>query len=373
MLAGLLGIRLVLLVGPSVPLPAPASLSAALSQVQVTNDADNGDGFQMTFTLSRENPSDYALLQSGLLDPPSRVVIGVVLGVKPEVLIDGVIMHHQLHPGHGADEPATLTVTGRPVSAMMNLEERNDQYPNQPDFVIVTRLIAEYASLGLVPAVTPTTNVPIMTGRIPRQHETDLCYIERLAADNGFVFYVEPVTFLVNKAYWGPENRLGIPQRALTTNMGSWDNVSQLSFSNDALAPVGTRAAIVEPITKMKIPIPVLPSLKTPPLAASPARALRVRLKRDAAKQKPGEAMTGVIASATRAADAVTAQGEVDSIRYGEVLRARRVVGVRGAGLTYDGNYFVKKVSHTIERGSYRQTFTLSREGTRSIMPLVRP
>ena len=43
--------------------------------------------------------------------------------------------------------------------------------------------------------------------------------------------------------------------------------VEQLSFSNDGLAPVETEGSMVEPITKMAIPIPSLPPLRVPPLA----------------------------------------------------------------------------------------------------------
>jgi hypothetical protein len=39
------------------------------------------------------------------------------------------------------------------------------------------------------------------------------------------------------------------------------------------------------------------------------------------------------------------------------------LVGVRGVGNTYDGNYYVKQVTHRIKRGEYKQSFTLIREG----------
>jgi len=44
---------------------------------------------------------------------------------------------------------------------------------------------------------------------------------------------------------------------------------------------------------------------------------------------------------------------------------------VRGVGLTYDGLYYVKSVTHTIGRDSYRQKFTITREGTISTVPMV--
>jgi hypothetical protein len=113
--------------------------------------------------------------------------------------------------------------------------------------------------------------------------------------------------------------------------------------------------------------------LKIPPLASTPATPLRTTLQRDTANRNPAEAATSIVASVTGAPDAVTAHGELDAVRYGAVLRARRLVGVRGAGFSYNGFYYVRSVTHTIERGSYRQSFTLSREGTGSSTPVVRP
>ena len=48
--------------------------------------------------------------------------------------------------------------------------------------------------------------------------------------------------------------------------------------------------------------------------------------------------------------------------RYGGVLQARQLVGVRGAGPAFDGLYYVKSVTHKIKRGSYKQSFTLDSE-----------
>ena len=50
-------------------------------------------------------------------------------------------------------------------------------------------------------------------------------------------------------------------------------------------------------------------------------------------------------------------------LRYGRVLKARQLVGVRGAGMAFDGLYYVKSVTHTIKRGEYKQSFTLTRNG----------
>src|SRR5204863_934525 len=96
-------------------------------------------------------------------------------------------------------------------------------------------------------------------------------------------------------------------------------------------------------------------------------------LLRDTANQNPAQAATSAIAAVTNSPDSATGQGKLDTVRYGNILRARKLVGVRGAGFSYDGNYFVGRVSHSIARGQYTQSFSLSREGTGGLLPVVIP
>jgi hypothetical protein len=46
---------------------------------------------------------------------------------------------------------------------------------------------------------------------------------------------------------------------------------------------------------------------------------------------------------------------------------------LRGAGLSFDGLYLVKSVSHSIKRGEYKQQFTLAREGLMPLSQIVPP
>jgi hypothetical protein len=371
-LTSVLGIRLLLWAGKTIPTPVSPDLLLAIQQIEVTNNSQGDDGFQMVFGLTKQKTGEYDILQSGALDPDSRVIIGAIMGVAPEPLIDGVIYHHQLAPG---SEPgtATLSVTGRDVRVMLDLKEVNAQYKNQPDSVIALQLIGRYAQYGLVPMITPTTNIPIELQQIPRQHETDLEMLNRMAARNGFVFYVEPLTIGSNTAYWGPVKRAGLPQPALTHDLGAASNVQDIHFTNDALSPEGAEGKFTEPITKQSIAIPPLPDLRVPPLAAQPTAARRTRLMRQTANRNPGQAATDLVARITNAPDAVSCTGRLDSVRYGGVLRARRLVGLRGAGRSYDGMYYVSQVKHVFTRTSYTQQFTLKREGTGALLPVVLP
>ena len=273
MLSSLLGIRLLLWTGKTVPRPASYEVMNALTSVEVTNDVkQSGDGFQLSFTIGKTKRGEYSLLQSGALDPDARVVIGVRLGVRLEPLIDGVIYNHQVSPG---EQPgtSTLTVSGRDISVMLDLEEKNGSYKNQSDSTIVESILGNYDRFGILPfKATPTADEPSETARIPRQYETDLKFIQRLAQRNGFVFYIEPVTMGVNRAYWGPENRTGRRQPPLTHDLGPSTNVKTLRLMNDALAPIATSGTFIEPITKTSIQIPALPSLRIPPLTSGPVR-----------------------------------------------------------------------------------------------------
>jgi hypothetical protein len=367
-----LGIRLLLLVGPTIPLPAPFALIDALVEVQVTNRDQDFDGFQLSFSLGKDTVIDYGLLSSGLLDPPARVIVVVIIGALPQVLIDGIITRHEVQPSNRPGE-STLRVFGRDITLKLDLEEKSETYPNQPDSAIVTRLLAAYATLGIVPNVTPTTDVPIEIDRVPTQQGTDLAFIKELARRNGFVFYIEPTPIPgVTTAYWGVDNRLGVPQSALSVNMGVDTNVESLSFSFDALGPATPVVTILEPTTRIAIPIPV-PAGLHPPLALRPATPLRTTLARDTANLEAAQAVLRALSSLTESSDAVSGSGDIDSVRYGQALRSRRLVGVRGVGLTYDGNYYVKEVSHQIRRGEYRQRFTITREGLGALTPAVVP
>ena len=81
----------------------------------------------------------------------------------------------------------------------------------------------------VVPAVVPDIDVPIE--KIPTQKGTDLEYIQQLAKESGYVFYIEPGPVPGTcQAYWGPQIKIGLPQAALNVNMDTWTNVDSLSF-----------------------------------------------------------------------------------------------------------------------------------------------
>lgn len=363
------GIHLTVLIGTLVPEAAPPAVVRALTKARVTTSS-NRSGFQLTFSLSREAQLERELLPGGFFDPMRRVILVATVRGRPEVLIDGVITQQEVTPGSSPGE-STLSVTGDDLTRVMDLIDLTGVPYPMPFSARVIAILARYAHYGLIPKVIPSpfVYVPIPTEKIPKQRGTDLQYIRRMARETGYAFYVEPGPEPgLNVAYWGPEIRVGSVQPALNVNMDAHTNVESLSFSYDGMAHAWHVVFVHNQLTKVPIPIPIpdIVSL-SPPLAKKPPIPLRVEQADDFAKLTPPEAVGKALGMVANSSDAVTATGQLDVLRYGQVLKARQLVGVRGAGVAYDGQYYVKNVTCDIEPGQFKQSFTLSRDGLISL------
>jgi hypothetical protein len=365
---------LTLLVGPGVPLPVPKDVVDSLTQAQVTVSSGARTGFQLTFAVSKDSLLTRVLLPAGYFDPPIRVILVATVRGVPHVLSDGVITRQELAPSNTPGQ-STLTVTGEDLTVLMDVIDLKIPYPGLPQVAIVALILAKYAVFGIVPVPIPPfysdLRVPI-EGWIT-QTETDLAMLNRLAAAAGYVFYLEPGPAPgMSLGYWGPEIRVGIPQPALNVNMDAETNVESLAFSYDGLSKTLPVLFVQIPEVKVPMPIPV-PDVAPwrPPLAVRPAIPLKVELLDDTASMSPGEAVMYGLAKASKSSDAISGSGSLDVLRYGQPLSARGLVGVRGAGLAYDGLYYVKSVTHKIKAGEYKQSFELSRNGLISTVPQV--
>jgi hypothetical protein len=371
--------------------PVPAEVAEALQEVQVTTSAGQRSGFQLRFGVGRGDVFDRDLLPSGALDPPSRVIVVVSVDERPTVLADGVVTRHDLAPAAEAGR-STLTVTGVDVSQMMDLLDLTAvPLPAMPAEARVLLLLAPYAALyGVVPVVIPSVLlvVPSPTRHIPSRTGTDFAYISRLADEVGYVFYVEPgATPGQNLAYWGPELRTGDPQPALTVNSDAGTNVESLSFSFDGIGKTLNvlLATIREVPVTIPVPVPDITPLNPPlgrrippPLSYKRLGTVGGAGTGGAESDRPSRydvatTISRGLARAAQSANVISASGALDVLRYGQPLRARRLVGVRGAGRTYDGEYYVRSVTSSLLPGEFTQRFSLSRNAHVSTSGRVRP
>lgn len=361
-------LQFTLMVGPVVAVPAPRTVLDALVNAEVTVTAGSVSVFRLTFRIDKNSPlTTLFLLAGGGAAPPIRVILVATVNGTANVLIDGIMTRHEYQPS-AQQGGATLTIIGEDLTKVMDfIDFSGIPYPAMPAEARIALIIAKYAPFGLIPMVIPSLfiDVPIPTDRIPRHQGTDLSYINQLADDVGYVFYIKPGPEPgLNVAYWGPEVRIGPPQPALTAEMGVHTNVEDISVSYEPEESELPVVFIHNALTKAPIPIPV-PDIAPlrPPLGLVPPIPKKIRPIDDTAKLTPLQAAGKALAKSADSSDAVTVNGSLDVARYGHVLKARELVGVRGVGDAFDGLYYVKSVTHQIERGAINTSFNLARDG----------
>lgn len=368
------GITLTLKIGKEKPKPASRDLLESLQSVEVSHRDEGRSGFQIVFQAGRSGASernDSQLLKDPLLKPANRVILIVTLNAKARVLMDGIITHQQFSPSF---EPggSTLTITGEDISVMMDLKQNPVEHPAQDAKQIVEQILEDYRQYGLVTEIAASPeSAPSTQQQIPVKQGTDLGYIQLLAQRYAYVFYVTPGPDSgQNTVYWGPPKRPGQKnaQQALTLNMGPYTNLESINFQNSALAPTKVLGRVQDGKNN-QIQLLNISDSKRPPLAKSPALKQDEKFVRTIQFRETGhtfrEAQERAQAMTDRSVDEVVrVTGAVDTVRYGALLEIRKLVGLRGAGYSYDGLYYVKQVTHRIRPGEeYKQEFLLTREG----------
>ena len=369
-------IHLSMLAGPVIPVPVPHAVMEAFQSASVTNATGERSGFQISFALSTRSPLHTIFLLSGGGAPPlMRVILMAVVNGLPNVLMDGVITRTEVSAGATPGQ-STLTLSGTDLSSAMDLLDLTGiPYPGMPVEARVLAAVGKYAFMGVIPLVIPRLfpEVSSPTEKIAIHQGTDYAYVNQLATEAGYTFYVDPGPLPGSSiAYWGPEIKVGIPQPALSLDFDGQRNVDSLSFSftgDQATTPI---AFIQNESTRIPIPVPI-PSLNPlqPPLGLVTPLNLKFSQMTGTSHLSLGATLERALSLTAKSQDVVQAQGSLDVTRYGRLLKARGLVGVRGAGLVHDGLYFVKSVTTSLKRGECKQNFTLTRNALVPFAPVL--
>jgi phage protein D len=357
----------------------PAFLVQSIKEIEVRHNDEQRSGFQISFWVGRAgaaNLLDYPALSSNLLQPFNRVILIVTIGTIPQVLFDGFITHQQLMSDN-TPGMTTLVITGEDVSIMMDLTEQKIGYPALKDTDVVPLIIARYGQYKLLPMITtPASASRPPPGQKIFQSGTDLAYLSYLAARYDYVFYIIPGPLAgTSRAYWGPRIRPGKQQPPLSVNLGTITNVESIQFQYNALSPVKVKGFVQDSKTNQIKKVAVTKSSEFA-LSKNPALKTQPKVREQWLRGASGMTYTEAVALAQGIVDAandnvVVAEGRLDTLQYGQPLSVRQLVGLRGAGTTYDGLYYVKSVRHSMRVGAYTQSFTLIRQGTTTNVPRV--
>ena len=149
-------------------------------------------------------------------------------------------------------------------------------------------------------------------------------------------------------------------------NMGDATNVNSFQARFDMLKPATAKAANVDVHSKeQQTANPT--DLEDKALGSAPTVAgdnPRQVLISGTGLSQTGDLQTATQSVVDRSSWAITAEGEVNTVAYGDVIRAKRPIMVRGAGLQFSGTYYVEQVLHSFSGDGYTQHFSLKRNAS---------
>jgi phage protein D len=345
--------------------PASSELRAAVQQIEVEDHADMADILRLRLVMAvREDGSGWTILDQDLFSRLAKIQVLVsVGGGRSEPLVDARVIETNAdfsnQPGQSA-----LEVVAMDPTVLMTLEEKIRAWSDVADSAIATTIFGEYGFSTKVEATQPTRQEVDYT---TMQRGTDIRFLQQLAQRNGYECYVEvnPSSGLT-EGHFHPPQLEQRPQGVLSVNMGEATNVNSFSARYDMLRPTTARAMGLDIGTQSDQSVNV-ESLALRELGDEPSlngdRPRRVLLSQTGLAET-GELQTYAQAVVDRAGGAITADGELNTVAYSGLLRAKRPVLVRGVGRRFNGTYYVQRVLHTFSGDGYTQRFTLLRNAT---------
>jgi phage protein D len=342
--------------------PAPPELIDVIQRLEVEDHADMADMMRLTVAIAiRDGCGSWNVVDENTFQRLTKLRVNVNVGSgKTEPLLEAYVIQTS---ASFANQPgqSVLNVVAMEPTVKMNLKETVRPWPNMADSDIAEQIFGDYKFGTDIDPTQPTRDEIDHT---EMQRGTDIQFLQSLAQRNGYECYVElnPETGVVEGHFHKPRLQL-TPQGVLSVNMGDATNVNSFQPSFDMLQPATAQAANVDIHSHEKQSTDsdnaedkTLGSAST--VSGDDPRQV---LMSGTGLTDTGELQTAAQAEVDRSAFAITAEGEVNTVAYGDVLRAKRPVLVRGAGRQFSGVYYVERVTHTFTGDGYTQHFSLRR------------
>jgi len=331
-----------------------------LTRIEVEEDVDAASVFRVELALAVNSDGSWRYLDEDRFAVWNRLSIEAGYpdsGV--ETLIDGYITHVNVHLSNDPEE-STLEISGMDASALMDLEEKQLAWTNKKDSEIAQQIFLSY---GLSYEVEDTVVRPQESVATVLQTESDIRFLRRLAARNGF-----ECTIQGSKGYFRSPTLDLPPQKILAIQFGAETNLTSLRFRLDGTPATDLEIRRIDPFEKQTVkemltedPRRKLGEKSLSDLQSS-AKEGHLLLKNQIAASS--QEMRGRLREAYRGADRfVHVEGEIDSRPYGAVLRSKRLVTIKGAGAQWSGLYYVTRVRHLFTLDGYSQHFEGARNG----------
>lgn len=344
--------------------PASAKLLAAVQTIDVEDNAVLADMIRLRVALAVNSAgSQWNVLDDDVFPRLAPVNIGVKIGSDNAMqLITGYVIETRAEMSNTPGD-SVLAVVAMDPTVLMHLEEKVKAWPNMSDSDVANAIFGDSA-YGFTPVVDETKWRREENNQTLMQRGSDIAFLQKLAERNGFECFVElnESTGKIEGHFHAPKHDQN-PQGVLSVNMGSATNVDSFAVHFDMLGPTTARVTGLDVASDQNQPAQATDSDQKAlgSTAATDVDRPRTVLLSGTGMSETGELQTLAQAVVDRSAWAIVAEGELNTSSYGDVLRAKRPISVRGAGKAFSGTYYVEKVLHTFTSDGYTQRFTLRR------------
>ncbi len=345
--------------------PAPAAVVSAIKQIEVEDHASMADMMRLRLaTAVRVDGSGWTVLDDALFTRLAKLRLSVSVGTGPlqpllEAYVVDVSTTFSNDPG-GSE----IVVTAMDPTVLMHLDEKVKPWPDMADSDVATAIFSDGA-YRFTPVVESTALSHQENDHTLLQRGTDIQFLQHLASRNGYECYVEITADGTVEGHFHPPKPEGPPQGTLTINTGSATNVDKFRARFDMLGPAVAQGTTIDADDGSTQPGDATEATQTSAMGAAattPADRPRKVLLSGLGMSQSAEVQRYAQSVVDRSSWSIHADGELSTVSYGGVLRAKQPVMVRGVGQEFSGRYYVERVLHTIGGdGTWMQKFTLHR------------
>jgi phage protein D len=348
--------------------PASADVLAAVRRVEVEDHSTLADMLRLRLALAvKQDASGWTLLDDAVFKRLAKLKLSVTVGSgNATPLIEAYVVEVDTELSNDPNG-SLLTVTAMDATVLMHLEEKVKEWPNMMDSDVASSIFSD-AAYNLTPVVESTQFTRQENDQTLIQRGTDIQFLRHLAERNGYECFVESNDGGQLEGHFHPPKHDGQPQGTLTVNMGDATNVNKFRARFDMFGPATAKATTVDPDDASTQEGDVSETKQadgmgdTPTIPSDHPRQL---LLSQLGMGKADEVQRYAQSVVDRSGWSIVADGELNTLAYGGVVRAKKPILVRGAGRQFSGRYYVERVLHVIDAdGSYVQRFSLRRNAT---------
>lgn len=260
----------------------------------------------------------------------------------------------------------TLSVEALALSAQMNMVTKSRQFRGMSRAQVVAQIAAEYGYAGALLDVEETVE---QFEVITQNAETDAVFVTRLAARERFVFYVDDTGF-----HWHKRRLSLAPTHTFTWRGGDLGTIQSWSVESNLVRRIGkVTVQSRDPLTKTNLSASatngntdratlgdVREVVDPETLASTLERDLATDVTRASAAASQGRAARE---AAARFEEAERETVELKMRVIGDAtIRAKTIVNVSGLTVMFDGLYYVREATHTIDGGGFYCDLKLIRD-----------